>query len=526
MYIAIVRDKVMSLEVQEIRPQGEFGTSINVRSKANDLIYSSEENGDARFKSNSLLRTFIYEHIFREPSPTRPAMPKSHKYFSLDLRKAYSRINDLLDLELKKHQSDQEKLQFLWELVKTFQTRLQILRITTSTYAESFDIFMTLNSRGLALGPSDLVKSLFMKHNAAGLSPTQTADQNMHISNVWKEITDNIGDGDVDQFLRHYLVAKQPDSVQAKRIYRMIESLVNLEHGDPKTISLALLSEINRKSSIYSQLIKPENIEDSFIAENCKMLHPLLDSFRIFMLTILDENSSLTLIQKRELAHLCEVISVRWVLTGGNAQELEDHFQKASLLVNSIGISFETIVETLLSKMPTDSRVQAQFNIDTTKTALVRSVLFRINRIIGDSSEMMILDPKKMHVEHIAPSSMTEEWKTALFGTTAEDVSAEYSVRVEQWGNKTLLDRKINESIGQKSFKDKCDGSSGGNWGGYRDTPLAITRELVRENSWSYDLIKRRNKWLSDCFLKIWSVNPRLNEVVPFHDWVDPSVNM
>jgi hypothetical protein len=523
MYIAIVRDKVMSLEVQEIRPQGEFGTSINVRSKANDLIYSSEESGDARFKSNSLLRTFIYEHIFREPSPTRPSMPKSHKYFSLDLRKAYSRISDLLDMELKKYQSDQEKLQFLWELVKTFQTRLQILRITTSTYAESFDIFMTLNSRGLALGPSDLVKSLFMKHNAAGLSATQTADQNMHISNVWKEITDNIGDGDVDQFLRHYLVAKQPDSVQAKRIYRMIESLVNTEDGDPKTISLSLLSEINRKSGIYSQLIKPENIEDSFIAENCKMLHPLLDSFRIFMLTILDENASLTLIQRRELAHLCEVISVRWVLTGGNAQELEDHFQKVSLLVNTMGVSFETIVETLLSKMPTDSRVQAQFNIDTTKTALVRSVLFRINRIIGDSSEMMILDPKKMHVEHIAPASMTEEWKIALFGVTNDDVSAEYSVRVEQWGNKTLLDRKINESIGQKGFRDKCDGSSGGNWGGYRDTPLAITRELVRESSWSYELIKRRNKWLSDCFLKIWSVNPRLNEVVPFHDWVEPS---
>lgn len=523
MYIASVRDKVMSLDVQEIRPQGEFGTSINVRSKANDLIYSSEESGDARFKSNSLLRTFIYEHIFREPSPTRPSMPKSHKYFSLDLRKAYSRISDLLDMELKKYQSDQEKLQFLWELVKTFQTRLQILRITTSTYAESFDIFMTLNSRGLALGPSDLVKSLFMKHNAAGLSATQTADQNMHISNVWKEITDNIGDGDVDQFLRHYLVAKQPDSVQAKRIYRMIESLVNTEDGDPKTISLSLLSEINRKSGIYSQLIKPENIEDSFIAENCKMLHPLLDSFRIFMLTILDENASLTLIQRRELAHLCEVISVRWVLTGGNAQELEDHFQKVSLLVNTMGVSFETIVETLLSKMPTDSRVQAQFNIDTTKTALVRSVLFRINRIIGDSSEMMILDPKKMHVEHIAPASMTEEWKIALFGETNDDVSAEYSVRVEQWGNKTLLDRKINESIGQKGFRDKCDGSSGGNWGGYRDTPLAITRELVRESSWSYELIKRRNKWLSDCFLKIWSVNPRLNEVVPFHDWVEPS---
>lgn len=519
MYIAIVRDKVFDLPSQEIRPQGEFGTSINVRSKANDLIFSVEESGEARFKSNSLLRSFIYEHVFREPSNSRPNMPKTHKYYSLDLRKAYSRISDLLDLELAKCDSNDEKLKYLWELVKTFQTRLQILRITTSSYPESFDIFMTLNSRGLALGPSDLVKSLFMKFNASGLQTNQIADENLRISNIWKEITDNIGDGDVDQFLRHYLVAKQPDAVQSKRIYRKIESLVTTPGVDSRVEALQLLSEINRKSSIYAQLLKPETIEDALIAENCKMLHPLLDSYRILMLTILDENLELNLLQRRELANVCEVLSVRWVLTGGNAQELEDHFQTVSISLQNSADDYSDSLGILLSKIPTDSRVEAQFNIDTTKNTLVRSVLFRINRIIGDSSEMMILDPKKMHVEHIAPAAMTSHWEEVLFGVVDEDVSAEYSVRVEQWGNKTLLDRKINESIGQKPFREKCEGFDTGNWGGYKHTPLALTRELVREDEWSYELIKRRNKWISNSFLKIWSVNPRLNEVVPFHDW-------
>jgi len=523
MYIALVRDKAIGLSSQDIRPQGDFGTSINVRSKANDLIFSSEESGEARFKSNALLRSFIFDHVFREPSSTRPAMPKTHKYFSLDLRKAYSRISDLLDLELARKSGDEEKLKFLWEIVKTFQTRLQILRITTSSYPESFDIFMTLNSRGLALGPSDLVKSLFMKFNASGMTSSQISEENLHISNIWKEITDNIGDGDVDQFLRHYLVAKQEDAIQAKRIYRKIEALVTEVGVDSRSIALGLLSEINRKSGIYAQLLRPENIEDSFIAENCKMMHPLLDSFRIFMLTILDENLDLTLVQRRELSNVCEILSVRWVLTSGNAQELEDHFQKTSLSLLDTSKSYEESLSLLLSKMPTDSKVKAQFNIDTTKTSLVRSVLFKINRIIGDTSEMMILDPKKMHVEHIAPASMTPHWKEILFPGATDDVSAEYSVRVEQWGNKTLLDKKINESIGQKAFREKCEGSGTGNWGGYRDTPLAITRELTRESDWSYELIKKRNKWISDCFLKIWTVNPKLNEVVPFHEWIEPT---
>ena len=515
----------MSLPNQQIRPTGDLGTIIDVRSKANDLLFSNEERGESRFKSNALLRTFIYDHIIREPGASRPTMPRSHKYYSLELRKAHARIVSLLDKEIDALHSDDEKIRYLWELIKTFQSRLQILRITTTSYSESFDIFMTLNNRGLALGPSDLVKSLFMKHSASGLVGQAIIDSNQEISNVWKEVTDNIGDGDVDQFLRHYLVAKQAESVQAKKIYNQIERLVTEIGVDPRGKSRELLQEINRRSLIYSVLLKPDTIEDSFIQENCKMLHPLLDSYRILMLTVLDQETNLSLLQRREISKFCEVVSVRWVLTGGNAQELEDHFQSVCQILQDAARNYEDAKDFLISKIPTDSKVISQFNLDTSKTALVRTVLHRINRIIGDQNEMLILDPSKMHVEHIAPATPTEHWKSIMFPGNTEDVTAEYSVRVEQWGNKTLLDKKINEAVGQKPFREKCEGATTGNWGGYRDTPISITRELVREPEWSYELIKKRNRWLRDCFLKIWSLTPNHEMVVPFHDWVDSDIS-
>ena len=226
-YLSILRDKVMALPSQQISPAGSLGTTIDVRSKANNMIFSDEESGQARFKSNALLRQFIYDHVFREPSPQRPVMPSQHKYFSLDLRKAHRRIGTLIEQELEKQQGDSEKLRFLWDTIKSFQNRLLILKITTSTYSESFDIFMTLNNRGLALGPSDLVKSLFMKHSASGLAGQQVIEKNQEISTIWKEITDNIGDGDIDQFLRHYLISKQSGTVQAKRIYKKVEDMIN-----------------------------------------------------------------------------------------------------------------------------------------------------------------------------------------------------------------------------------------------------------------------------------------------------------
>jgi hypothetical protein len=40
---------------------------------------------------------------------------------------------------------------------------------------------------------------------------------------------------------------------------------------------------------------------------------------------------------------------------------------------------------------------------------------------------MLILDPSKMHVEHIAPAPATEHWKNVLFPGQGGDVSAESS---------------------------------------------------------------------------------------------------
>lgn len=514
MFVALVRDKLLSLPAHEIPPRGSMTSTIDVPSKANSMLFSNEETGTARFKSNVLLRDFLYEYVFKEPA-TRAQMPRSHKPYSLELRKAYHRLSLRIDQDLIGRGDDEAKLRYLWELLKTVQQRLKILRITTSSYAESFDIFMTLNSRGLALGPSDLVKSLFMKVHSAGSTEAEATERNAQVLSVWKDITDNIGDGDVDQFLRHFLVARQTEAIQAKGIYRKIEELID---GDSDT-NWKMLKELERKSFYYGQLLRPETIEDPAIMENVQLLQPLLHSYRILMMTVLDETVGLDAIQRRELSTLCEILCVRWVLIGGNAQELEDHLQIVSNLLGADELDYSHLKSALLSKLPHETSVKAAFQQEISKTALVRAVLGKINRIVGDPSGVLSNSSKKVHVEHIAPVSMTSEWKLALFPDTTGDISAEYGAVVEQWGNKTLLDKKINESVGAKPFRMKCQGL--GNWGGYIDSPFAITKELARHfESWDKELIKDRNDWICDSFLNIWSLQPSINEVLPFHEWV------
>lgn len=521
MYIALIRDLVHSLENPSLAPMDPNGVTINVHSKASEMLFSNESTGESRFKSNELLRDTFISHIVREPSATRPKFKSRDKYWTLDLRKSYNRIALLLAKDLENLTPDQ-KLNLLWDMLQTIRDRLQVLVIYTTTYPESFDIFMTLNSRGLALGPSDLVKSLFMKYMAPTNSTNeQIIEINERVASRWKEITDQIGDGDVDQFLRHYLVSIENDSVQSKRIYAIFDGKLNKSDHNPSATSDVLLRELAEKAEIYSNLLKPSLIKDEVLRMSCSTLHLVSDSYRILLLLLLDEKCNFDMRQKRELVKACEILTIRWILTGGNAQELEDIYQSTCKIYRKTAGDFLQVKAEIVEQIPADQKCQVQFDLDITKSALIRAVLFRINSIYGDQVGLLSLDTKKMHIEHIAPATPTAHWLNQLFPESPNNRTAEYSVLVQQWGNKTLLERPINESIGQRSFQEKCEGVQGSNFGGYKNSLLQISRGLADFQEWNLDMIKKRSRWIGECFLSIWTLDSNFDSVIPFHDWLE-----
>ena len=522
MYIALIRDNVNALTNSSLAPSDPNGVTIDVHSKATEMLFSNESTGESRYKSNELLRDTFISHIIREPSATRPNFKARDKYWTLDLRKSYKRISDRIAKDLENLDEDQ-KLRLLWEILQTLRDRLQILPIYTSNYTESFDIFMTLNNRGLALGPSDLVKSLYMKYMAFGYSNTENIIEiNESVASRWKEVTDQIGDGDVNQFLRHYLVSIEKDSVQSKRIYSIFDEMLNAPGRTPSVEADKSLRELAHKAEIYSSLLKPSFIEDNVIKVSCSTLHLISDSYRILMLLILDEDCSFDVRQKRELVKICETLTIRWILTGGNAQELEDIFQDTCKKYRDSSGDFMEVKAVMVNKLPVDQKCKVQFDLDITKSSLIRAVLLRINSIFGDQVGLLSMDTKKVHIEHIAPVTSTPHWTSELFPEDPNSHAAEYSVLVEQWGNKTLLEKPINESVGQKPFQEKCEGVPQSNFGGYKNSLFQITKDLVEYDAWNIDLIKKRSRWVRDCFLNIWNLNPNYDAVVPFPSWVDP----
>ena len=516
--IALIRDLVVDLPVQDLPPQVAAGVPINVAAKANELLFYDQSQGKTRFVSNYLLRGFLGQYVFRHPTD-RPDIPRRDKNATLAFRKAYIRMRDNLKDELALYETHEERLRFLNSLLTTLGSNFTILKIETADQTESYDIFMTLNNRGLALGPSDLVKSLFMKHLTVGLTGDELQMKNLELTDKWSEATDSIEEGDMNQFLRHYLLAVQEKSVRGKDIFRKIEDIVEKTPNEsPANASAKLLEDIVVRAGIYASLLKPSEILDEHVRSSCSTMREVLDSYRIFMLNVLDPRYGLEQSQMRELSRCCEVLSLRWVLVGGNAQKLEDHFQETASLFRSDPIDYESVKSKLMEKMPLDEITKNQFQNEIESASLVRTILHKINGRLNDPDTLIAYDPRRIHVEHIAPESSTDEWIETLFpGKAKAEVSSEYASVVENWGNKTLLDRNINIRIKQRAYLLKRDGDAG--FPGYTNAMIGVTKDLVTIEEWSVDEIKKRNNWIGDCFIKIWNISPRDNELVNYSEF-------
>jgi hypothetical protein len=98
--------------------------------------------------------------------------------------------------------------------------------------------------------------------------------------------------------------------------------------------------------------------------------------------------------------------------------------------------------------------------------------------------------------------------------TNFEEKAPEYSALVEQWGNKSILEYKINAALKQAEWLEKRDGfnaSSGELIKGYTHSAAAINRDFAAIPSWTQTQIAKRNRWIADCFLKIWGFEPSEN---------------
>jgi hypothetical protein len=100
------------------------------------------------------------------------------------------------------------------------------------------------------------------------------------------------------------------------------------------------------------------------------------------------------------------------------------------------------------------------------------------------------------------------EWyeKVAPIETVGDRLA--YDDYVYRWGNITILEKKLNSSVGQNVWMIKREGKPGSEtiskFKGYRASNIEVTKHLLSAESWTAAQIDRRSEWIASQSLIYW----------------------
>jgi len=499
--VAALRDAALKLDSSVINEPGKL--PIYVAQEAWNFLIPSNDPSVPRFLGNRFLTQIILDSVLPEPDYQKK-IQDSHTRITLKFRKAVKHLREILREDLEKYESQEQKLKRIYKLLFTLTQKFLVLRVLTDNMSESLEIFLTLNNRGLPLGPSDIVRGEIISARGNGLDDKAQMRLQEQIFNQWKTIEENVGDPEV--FLRHYLVATSSKPVTKKHVVDRVTDRIKDEEGK-KNAELAkkLWQDLIDASETYAYITNPGY--DSDTNYHLYLLDGLLKSHRIFMLALLRSHASSTEIS--ECVLLLFVLCFRYTMAGLNAQQLENFFQKqCEYLAEKQPLSFiqdnfrEKIGEILLD-------VEKYMKNEGDSSFTGKAVLHAINRFLAPSALQFPLD-SKIHLEHIAPQSSNEEWLNDLYSGKQELFDG-YDDRISEIGNLTLLDFKINTELQRSAFAIKK--------GKYIDSVLKITKDLVDVIMWRQEEIEARTEWISEMFEHIWAIHPDHEKLVSFAAW-------
>ncbi|MEQ6121975.1 DUF262 domain-containing protein [Reichenbachiella sp. MALMAid0571] len=199
------------------------------------LTYSSKlklnENNNSFFQSNLL--------VFREPTNINTLQDSDKLIYQ-----AYNFFSERISEHFNSTTDGEQVTNFLNKLVAE---KLMFIQIIVEDELSAYTVFETLNSRGVGLTVTDLLKNYLFSISTQVDLP--------HVKNKWKRIVDVIGLDNFPVFLRHYWISINR-LIRQDYLFRAIKETIT---SSPDVIGL--LDSLEENAQLYNAL---SNYADTF----------------------------------------------------------------------------------------------------------------------------------------------------------------------------------------------------------------------------------------------------------------------
>jgi hypothetical protein len=378
----------------------------------------------------------------------------------------------------------------LAQLLEIFSSKLFFTVITVSDELNAYKVFETLNSRGVQLSSTDLLKNyLFsvVSHDSG------TADDLEIIEKKWEIIVGKIGNDKLPDYLRVYWNSRNSLTRHAG-LFKDIKTQVKTNNQ-----AFDLLFSLEEEADLFAALRNPEDELWKTNPQRQKHVREL----RIF--GVIQPFSLLLAAHRRcdeetftRVLRATVMISFRYNVIGSyNTNEQEHAYNNTALKIDRRElITAAEIIRDLSAVYVTDDKFINAFwdkelkTTDSRNAKRVRYILFELEKHLSGAD--YDIDSDRYTIEHILPESPGHAWDD--FDVDEQD---NYIYRL---GNLTLLEKGHNRALGNSGYAQKRLT--------YATATFQMTRKVAEENAeWRPERISERQRWMAKQAKAIWRLD-------------------
>lgn len=372
-------------------------------------------------------------------------------------------------------------------LRRVFNTVCQRLEFMCATLEaeNAYNIFKSLNSTGIPLGPADLIRNFVFMH-------VPPADHDEFDHALWSPLESRLAraDGTLDEerfsrFFRDFLMSGGR-YVRPADTFPSFESKYEATGFSPG----ALARELNECVHLYAVISGQQPDESEAVTRALAGLNVLESSTTYPLLLALFRKRSAGELDSDLIAECVEMLRgfiLRRFVCSESSRGYGQMFVRA--LAKESGDPVKTLQAYLLDRgWPDDQRfVSAFVEFPLYQRGYTREVLETLERARGHREPA---DLQAAQVEHVMPQTLRSEWFDAL-GSEAERVHTDWLHRP---GNLTLS--AYNQELWNHPFDKKRER--------YRQSNIVITREIASSSGWGETEIRERGERLAEEAAHIW----------------------
>lgn len=349
-------------------------------------------------------------------------------------------------------------------------------------------IFESLNSTGVSLSASDLVRNFLLMKLDSGL-------QGELYKKYWIRIERMFSTNVFAEFIRHYLIMKTHKSVKRNSVY---DSYKDFYEAEGLTSGEAL-ADLYKFANFYYDLVNSRT--GNFIFDQSLRHINMMDSkvvFPYFMLLLdLSKNGGIEQVYANELAHIVEDYLFRIKV----CQMPTNRMNKIVIALCDTDKDNGNLKLRLLRMLKTSFPDDKKFTDSLMSVDLYhqRNHLAKLAlEILEENRTKETINFEDAQVEHVMPQRLNSEWRLQV--ANADKVKEQYGGTI---GNLTLT--KYNQEMSNKLYDEKRDF--------YKDSNISLTRDIANEyDHWDKETILERSQNLTAALLTIFPM-PDISEV-------------